>query len=95
MSKLAHSHQPTMDAIDYRRAMENGAVRPMSEAPTDGSHITAVMSDDQAPNCEKVRFIEVYFNSEAYYWTRERRWVDADSEGESIDEADLEGWLEP
>ena len=24
MSKLAHSHQPTMDELDYQRAIENG-----------------------------------------------------------------------
>lgn len=95
MSKLAHSREPTMGAIDYRRAMRDGTLRPMSEAPTNGTVVDAVMADDLAPNCEKIRFVRVKFDMAACFYAGERAWIDIDSDGKSIDEDELEGWIDP
>lgn len=80
--------------IIFFRAYKAGELKPMSEAPMDRM-VLAALPDDQAPNQEKVRCVRVRFNNDAWLWIKDRSWIDLDSDGASIDEDELEGWVTP
>lgn len=91
MSKLAHSHQPTMDEIEFWRAYRAGLLNDMETAPRDGREIIVCCPDDMAPGPEKVRPLRVRYEATM------RRFCATEGtfRGDTFAGTQFEGWIEP